>query len=91
MKGPIVNAMNSLHRRLLIAQAFGKLKRKSKGPISLTSEYYFKGACAALIETCGFVPDGYISDVARLDLERKLISQMNEERLRRAREAGGQS
>jgi hypothetical protein len=77
----------TIRRRIMIAEAFGKLKRVAKTQrITLMSEYYFKGACAGLIETCGFVPNGFIRDTARLDLERRLILEENEKRLREARE-----
>jgi hypothetical protein len=55
----------------MISEAFGKLKRQVKGDIELVNEYAFKKCCASLIETCGFIPDGFVTETATLITERR--------------------
>lgn len=57
-------------RRGLINEAFREVRRLTKGPIPLADEYFFKGACAGLLDTPGFIPSSYIMEVARMSNER---------------------
>jgi len=57
-------------QRGLINEAFREVSRLTKGPIPLADEYFFKGACAGLLETPGFIPSSYIMEVARMSNER---------------------
>jgi len=62
--------LEKARKRRLINEAFREVSRLTKKPIPLADEYFFKGACAGLLETPGFIPTTYIMEVARISNER---------------------
>lgn len=56
--------------RLKIGDALSGMRRAAGVPLLLSEEYYFRGTCAGMLESLGFIAPGYIEAAAKLVAEK---------------------
>lgn len=56
-----------------IQGAYRQVKAELGQDLSLTDEFYFKGSCAALLDSTGFIPKGFVQDTVRIACEKRTV------------------
>jgi hypothetical protein len=72
--------------RLKISDALSRFKRAAKVPTLLSEEYHFRGTCAGMLESLGYIVPGYIDAAAKLVREKYAIEKSEREEARMAPE-----